>query len=201
MAKASNYALAYLLTWTTYGTWLRGDRRGYVGKSLAGGGSVVPARNEFGTPYDADDGRTLQWDANSLKSEPVRLSAEQALCVAEALGEGAGRSGYEIVRASVMQDHVHVVVLAHPDGKNEVFRRLKGISAVRLTQRFGRPPAKAGCLSSGRGTENKGGRWWTQDGSKREKRGEAAVAAAVEYVAAQEHKLAEIVDDCVVRTG
>ncbi|MBN2562587.1 MAG: transposase [Phycisphaerae bacterium] len=197
--------LAYLLTWTTYGTWLRGDRRGYVGRTLRRRDGVAPMRNEYGTPYDADDGRTYNWDANALKSSPANLTQDQAVCAAEAFCEVGARSGYELIRASVMSDHVHVLVSAHPDGKNEIFRRLKNVSAVRLTQRYGRPqpmtprPRLGGTSVVSGGAVNEGGRWWTKGGSQRENWDEAAVAAAVEYVAGQEHKLAEVIDGVVVR--
>jgi REP element-mobilizing transposase RayT len=193
MPTSSRDALAYLLTWTTYGTWLRGDRRGYVGRSLAGEGPVSPKLNVFGTPYQVDDGRTFNWDANAMKGRPVCLTSEQAACAAEALCDLAARVGYDLLCGAVMRDHVHLLVAAHPHGKNEIMRRFKSVSAVRLTQHFGHPPAKAG------DSLEKGGRWWTREGSKREKRDEAAVAAAIEYVAEQADKLAEIVDGTVVR--
>lgn len=183
MSSAARQAIAYLLTWTTYGTWLRGDKRGYVGRTLDGYDSVRPANNEYGVPYDADDGRTYNRDVNALKSRLMHLTAEQASCVAEALCEAARGAGYDLARAAVMRDHVHVLVGAHPDGKSEVMRKLKSVSAVRLTQRFGRP----------------GGRWWTRSGSEREKWDEGVVAAAEAYVASQENKLAEIVDGRVVQ--
>jgi REP element-mobilizing transposase RayT len=183
MSSAACQAIAYLLTWTTYGTWLRGDKRGYVGRTLDGDGSVRPANNEYGERYDADDGRTYNRDFDALKSQPVHLTAEQAACAAEALCEAARGAGYDLARAAVMRDHVHVLVGAHPDSKSEVMRKLKGVSAVRLTQRFGRP----------------GGRWWTRSGSEREKWDGGAVAAAEAYVASQENKLAEIVSGRVVQ--
>ncbi len=193
MPKKRTKALATLLTWTTYGTWLRGDQRGYVGKTLADKGLVVPKRNAYGTPYDADSGRTLNRDATAMKGRPVFLTLLQAACAAEALCELAGRTGYDLLRGAIMRDHVHLVVAAHPHDKNEIMRRMKSIASVRLTKRFGHPPAKAGGSCEG------GGRWWTKEGSKREKREEAAVEAAIEYVVRQKDKLAEIADGCVLR--
>ncbi len=183
MSSAARQAIAYLLTWTTYGTWLRGDKRGYVGCTLDGDGGVRPTNNEFSAPYDADDGRTYNRDFSALKSPPVHLTAEQAACAAEALCEAARGAGYDLARAAVMRDHVHVLVGAHADGKSEVMRKLKGVSAVRLTQRFGRP----------------GGSWWTRSGSEREKWDEGAVAAAEAYVGGQKGKLAEVVEGRVVQ--
>lgn len=192
MSSGRPEALAYLLTWTTYGTWLRGDSRGYVGRTLAGGEQVVPAHNDYGTPYDALDGRTRNTDATRLKSQPVYLTREQCTCVALAFCEVSETAGYQLLRASVMPDHVHVLTAAHAHGMREIMRRLKSISSVRLTQRFGHPPAKAGGSCDG------GGRWWTRGGSLREKRSEAAVAAAAIYVERQGSMLAEVVNGRVV---
>jgi hypothetical protein len=43
----------WLLTWTTYGSWLPGDRRGFVGKLRDETGRPI-IHNEPGTPCDAD---------------------------------------------------------------------------------------------------------------------------------------------------
>jgi REP element-mobilizing transposase RayT len=185
-------AIASLLTWTTCGTWLRSDPRGYVGRTLLGAGQgVAPMHNKYDTPFDDDDGRAYSSDHDALKTPPANLSPDQALRAAEALCETAKRSRYELVRASAMANYVHVVATAHDDGKDEMFRRLKNVLAVRLTQRFCPPAVKGGKKSDG-------GRWWTHDGSKKELRDEGALAAAVDYVAKQEYKLVEIIDNCVV---
>ena len=34
--------LGYLITWTTYGTWLQGDERGYAKKGKVYSGSAIP---------------------------------------------------------------------------------------------------------------------------------------------------------------
>ena len=41
----------YLLTWTTYGSWLRGDERGFVGPVLEHGEYAV--HNRIGAPYSS----------------------------------------------------------------------------------------------------------------------------------------------------
>jgi REP element-mobilizing transposase RayT len=211
MTSNSRQPIAYHLTWTTYGTWLRGDKRGYVGRTLSQEGSVTPPHNEYHSLYDADDGRTYNRDANALKSSPVHLNAQQAACAATALCEAAEHAGYELLRAAVMADHVHVLVAAHPDGKREMLRRLKNVAAVRLTQQFGRP-APRGCPSSAgnpsakaegsriaaEGSRGEGGRWWTRLGSLREKWDEGSAAAAMEYIVQQTGKLAEVVDGRMV---
>ncbi|MDQ7014302.1 MAG: hypothetical protein Q9O74_10450 [Planctomycetota bacterium] len=44
----------YLLTWTTYGTWLPGDVRGFVSDTLQPDGTCHRS-NTPGTPYQKDD--------------------------------------------------------------------------------------------------------------------------------------------------
>ncbi len=44
----------YLLTWTTYGSWLRGVRRGFVGRVPDASGGVV-IHNQPAEPYDVDE--------------------------------------------------------------------------------------------------------------------------------------------------
>ena len=73
----------WLLTWTTYGTWLPGDQRGFVSNVPNGSGPEV-RHNIPGTPYDADDEGACDsvpwtiWSANrsgSPSSRPSSLSS------------------------------------------------------------------------------------------------------------------------------
>ena len=178
-------AVGYLLTWTTYGTWMRGDARGYVGETLQPDGSVLPRVNEPGKNYSADDSLTLTTDLARLKNRPVLLGQSEATVVAEALVELSRRRAYMIRSAAVMSDHVHVAMDAEPEEARWAIRRFKSITAVRLSQRFGSPS----------------GRWWTREGSKRIKESRSAYEAAIRYVANQSGKLAEVVDNQVVPRG
>ena len=86
--------------------------------------------------------------------------------------ETARHRGWGMLAAAVMRGHVHRVVGVLGDPEPDVMLRdFKAYGSRVLNRRFSRP---------GSGT------WWTEGGSKRVKRTEEAVAAAVRYVARQE---------------
>jgi REP element-mobilizing transposase RayT len=86
--------LAYMVTWTTYGTWLQGDERGYV-----------------------KDGQILKPDADleaanlrNLQKHPVRLTTIQKEIVNQAIAGKAERLGQNVLAIAVCQNHVHLVI-------------------------------------------------------------------------------------------
>jgi REP element-mobilizing transposase RayT len=105
------------------------------------------------------------------------LTPTQAQRAAESLIAAARERGWHILRAAVMANHIHLVICDCPDDGPAVRRVLKGVSQSKLNKAEGRFQ-----------------RWWTAGGSVRYKHGHAAIDAAVDYVAKQEYKLAEIVD-------
>jgi REP element-mobilizing transposase RayT len=168
---------ALLITWTCYGTWLPGDERGHVSNVLQPEGGFLSKQNVPGTPIAPGDAFTRAQARSLQKGETVWLTPEQARTTATALVSAARERGWRILRAAVMANHVHVVVCDCPDDGPVVRRVLKGVSQADLSRAQGRPQ-----------------RWWTQGGSDRYKHGQAAITAAVAYVANQQGKLAEIVD-------
>src|SRR5262249_8467495 len=99
----------WLLTWTTYGTWLPGDRRGFVSNARDGPGPEV-RHNIPGTPFDADDERVRQRAMENLVGDPVWLTAEQAVLAVEQFRQTAAYRGWSLLAAAVMANHVHLVV-------------------------------------------------------------------------------------------
>ena len=83
-----------MLTWTTYGTWLQGDRRGYVKNA------EVLAVNE--SMYKAN--------RKQMKSEPVRLSKKQQYIVMEIILRIAAKAGQKIFALAVAGTHLHLLV-------------------------------------------------------------------------------------------
>ena len=71
----------WLLTWTTYGTWLPGDERGFVSDVREEGEKVL--HNEPGTPCDAGQPALRQYVASNLKEAPVWLDLAQARRIAD----------------------------------------------------------------------------------------------------------------------
>jgi REP element-mobilizing transposase RayT len=174
---ATDQPFALLITWTCYGTWLPGDRRGYVSNTLLPQGGSLPKQNTPGTPITSDDSFTQQRARASQKAPSALLCADLALETAKALVEAARKRGWRIMRGAVMVNHVHVVVMDCPDDGPVVRRILKGCSQAALSEKT-----------------RASRRWWTGGGSDRYKHGWEAIEAAIEYVAQQPGMLAEIVD-------
>jgi REP element-mobilizing transposase RayT len=165
------------ITWTCYGTWLPGDKRGYVSNTLSQTAAFHPKENIPGTPYTADDPYTRARAQALQKDVTVWLNQKQAYVAAVALVKAAAERGWRILRGALMANHVHLVIQDCPPDGPAVRRILKGCSQAALTQHAGQSH-----------------RWWTAGGSDRYKNDDAAIAAAVQYVADQEGKMVEIVD-------
>ncbi len=108
--------VGYMVTWTTYGTWLQGDKRGYV-----------------------QDGKILQADARLeaankklQKSEIVRLTSEQKMAVKDAVFEEAERIGQKILALAVCSNHVHLVAGSGNESIENTVSRYKNIATSAL---------------------------------------------------------------------
>ncbi len=172
---------ALFISWTCFGNWLPGDIRGYVSNLQLPGGGSLPKQNIPGTPQRKDDPLTRRQAHVLMKQQATRLSAPQALAVANSLVEASRKRSWRILRGAIMANHVHVVVTDCPDDGPGVRRILKGTSQADLSDKAG---------------DNK--RWWTRGGSNHYLHTEEAILAAIRYVAEQEYKLAEIIDMQVI---
>jgi len=86
--------LGYMITWTTYGTWLQGDERGYVKNGQTHPGNKV----------------LLQRNKKSQSKDMVKLSRNQQKVVRKAIIEEAELQDQRIYALSVQSNHVHIVV-------------------------------------------------------------------------------------------
>jgi hypothetical protein len=68
----------WLITWTCYGHWLPGDRRGFVGNVRDEQGAQV-LHTVPGTPYDEDLPRLEAWVRTQMTGPPVQLSQPEAV--------------------------------------------------------------------------------------------------------------------------
>jgi len=173
----SERPFALHITWTCYGTWLPGDRRGHVSDVLLPQGGSLTKQNVPGTPYRQGDDFTRRRARRLQKGETVSLTADQALVVADSLCRAARARGWRIVRAAVMANHVHVLLTDCPNDGPAVRRILKGTSQAALNDHVGHNQ-----------------RWWTAGGSDRYKNDWPTIEAAVQYVENQSGKLALIID-------
>ena len=99
----------YMVTWTTYGSWLQGDKGGYVrkGRVLSGSEELERANKRMGRGGTVKLGKT--------EREIIRRAI---------LAEGE-RIGERILAISVGSKHVHVVIAAGGKTISKVVSRLK----------------------------------------------------------------------------
>jgi len=85
--------VGYMVTWTTYGSWLQGDRKGWVkGGEVCGGCEELKKVNKI-----------------KMGQKKVALSRKAQEVVREAILEEAERTGQNIFAISVQATHVHIV--------------------------------------------------------------------------------------------
>lgn len=106
--------LAYLLTWTTYGTWLHGDARG----------SVDREHNQFGHPRAEPRLPREAARREQLKGEPVSLDAAARQVVQDTIRRHCGIRMWRLLECNVRTNHAHVIVAAaaEPDVVMEQFK-------------------------------------------------------------------------------
>ena len=99
--------IAYMLTWTTYGTWLQGDKRGYVKD-----GEVL-----------GENKKLYHSNKAGLKQRRVKLNSKQKLIVEEAIREKAKKLCQRIFALTVCSNHVHIVLC----DTDEPARKIAGV--------------------------------------------------------------------------
>ena len=90
--------LAYFLTWTTYGTWLPGDGRGWNRKDEA---EIQPANVLF-----------LEMARLEMKEPEFRLSVAHRRIVEETVRDHCCKRDWHLHTVNARSNHVHVVVTA-----------------------------------------------------------------------------------------
>ncbi len=176
-----NPPFALFITWTTYGTWLPGDPRGYVSNTLMKNGRYTSRRSQHGEPVSRDNPHTFAAAKKAQQHETVWLLPQQAFTVAEAMKNAAAARHWHIIRAAVMAGHVHTLTANCPDDGPAVRRILKGVSTAALSAGAGHP-----------------GRWWTRGGSGRYLHSQCSLDAVEEYIRNQRAILCEIINMRVI---
>jgi len=92
-----------MITFTTYGTWLQGDERGFVkeGKTYAANQSLVDLNKQ------------------NLSKNPVKLSKNHRVITAKVIIEKSDQLNQKILALTVCSNHVHIVAdyISMPIGK------------------------------------------------------------------------------------
>jgi REP element-mobilizing transposase RayT len=163
----------WLITSTTYGTWLPGDERGFVSPVETETGECV-LHNVPGTPYDQDIPELRQHARDLMKGEPIYLTEAQAAAIRDQFLETVQVRGWDLHAASIMANHFHAVIEAPPDVRSsKILGDLKSYASRALSRGWPKPAS---------------GTWWTESGSRRPLKGERALLAAVLYVVTRQER-------------
>ena len=149
--------VTYLLTFNCYGTHLPGDEEGFVDRARG---------NHRGGYCDASP--SLAAHARQLMKQPsFQLDVPQAMVVLEAIREVCLFRGWDLLAAHVRTMHVHAVADRIQD-PNRTLADFKAYASSALNRQ---------------GHGSCGPKRWAREGSTRSLGTEAAVHAAIRYVA------------------
>jgi REP element-mobilizing transposase RayT len=157
MWNDTDIALAHLITFRCYGTWLHGDERGSVDRS----------HNQYKSAYALPNRPRHQYNKGMLKGETVVVDASQRTSVEAAIRETCARRAWLLHAINVRTNHVHAVV-SIGDKKPELALNAFKANATRQMR-------QDGCW------------WredspWVDRGSKRYLWNERSIALAIDYV-------------------
>ena len=157
----------WLITWTTYGTWLPGDKRGYVSNSPEAS-SRLELLNKPKTRF-ADQNEAWEVRARQLmKGKPIYLTNEQSLVVFAAMEQVSIYRNWQFFTSAIMNNHVHAVVgIAVGTDSNVCLRDFKAYASRELNLKYGKPINET---------------WWTTSGSRRWKRNWPQLYEKIRYV-------------------
>jgi REP element-mobilizing transposase RayT len=169
-------ALAYFITYTTYGTWLPGSAKGR--------GSVDREHNVYGTPFVAPDPEREQTARDAMTQPMYTLSAPERDIVRESLVLLSQDKGWRLLAAHVRSNHVHVVIQADRE-PGRLMSDLKARSSRDLTLA---------------GYDDAERRRWTRHGSTKHLFRDDDVEAKIRYTLNQQGpRMAWYVDDAWMR--
>jgi REP element-mobilizing transposase RayT len=165
----------WLLTWTTYGTWLPGEDRGFVSPVREHVAEKWQRQNVRGTNYSRSMPGLKTASQSRLKCAPIFLQVDHAKVLMRQFHETATYRGWHNVAIAIMGNHIHLLVsVANDPGPDVLLKDFKSYGSRILNLSWGKP------LS---------GTWWTESGSKRKKATYQAIVNAVRYVANQDNPL------------
>ncbi len=151
--------LAYHITWTTYGTWLPGDARGWVKSRVWGIQAPDPEREQQARDHMAEPAVVLTPDQRTLVEQTVR--------------DHCRLRGWMLHAVNARTNHVHVVVTANRE-PDEVMGQFKAWCSRNLSDQAGLVAAVA--RKAGRR------RWFTEGGDKERIEDKQYLENAIQYV-------------------
>jgi REP element-mobilizing transposase RayT len=151
--------LAYHLIWTTYGTWLPGDSRGWTRSGVAGAQSPNPVLE--------------QRSREAMAELSVQLAPEQRTVVEQTIRDHCRIRSWILHAINIRSNHVHLIVTCNNDGA-KARDELKLWTSRRLSDLAGLTTIVA----------HKAGRrhWWTEGGDARAIHDDDYLNNAINYV-------------------
>lgn len=151
-------ALAFFMTWPTYGTWLPGDQRGWV---------------KFKHGQRAPDAALESESKAKMTEDPCVLDAEQRELVENTIRRHCDIRGWVLRAVNCRSNHLHVVVSAERS-PSDIRKQFKAWSIRHLKE-----------LERDRGIAESDVRqnWWAERGSCRHIGDEDSLEAAIYYIA------------------
>jgi REP element-mobilizing transposase RayT len=159
MRSTAPTTLAYFITWTSYGTWLPGDDRGWIKKNF----------NGVQTP----NAKLEQEMRGKMAEDAVQLSDSQRTIIDKTVRDHCAIRDWHLHAVNARTNHVHVVVTADRD-PDEVMNQLKAWCSRKLSDASGLTTRVA----------KKAGRrhWFTEDGDKQLIDDQEFLRNAIKYV-------------------
>ncbi len=163
----------WLLTNTTFGTWLPGNKRGSVTsvRDRRKYDAVTLTRFEHDRPGEPWEGHLPGIHRSALramKGPPIYLTLLQAKALLVQFQETANYRGRTLHAVSIMQNHFHIIVTVPGDpNPDRVLADFKAYGSRVLNRSYGKPASNT---------------WWTTKGSVRKLSTASAFDCAINYV-------------------
>lgn len=108
--------IGYMITWTTYGTWLQGEKKGYVKN-----GEIMPGNDKLKSA-----------NQNQQKFQTFKLNPSQKQIVQNAILQEAQKIKQKIFAIAVCSNHIHIVAEVSSESIEQIVHRYKRLSTFVL---------------------------------------------------------------------
>ena len=115
--------IAYFVTWTSYGTWLPGDQRGW---------------NDWHQGWKAPDAKLEVYSRSIMTEESIELNSKHRLVVELTIEKHCNIRQWKLWAKNCLTNHVHVVVTALEYDGETVREQLKAWCTRHLKNQFNR---------------------------------------------------------------
>lgn len=154
---ANDPPIAFMLTWTTYGTWLPGDARGWV---------------EYKKGFQLPDPMVELECAARMTEDACRLAPHQRDRVEAQVAETCRYKGWTLHAVNCRGNHIHIV-LTSPAAPTVIRDQIKAWCTRRLNEQQ---------TALGIRPKDQRRNWWTERGSIRWIFTDSDLADAIDYV-------------------